>query len=135
MSEETNESEKAVKKAVNRETPHIRSEKHVSVYSNFVQCAITPWDVRIDFGELGEVEDDITSVIDLASITVTPQLAKAVVGILHANLLSYEQQFGKINMPKGLRIPTLEPKQEDEKQSAPPENEQATGTSNKPQKK
>ncbi|MGA9994836.1 MAG: DUF3467 domain-containing protein [Pyrinomonadaceae bacterium] len=112
--------------AVNRETkpkaktngvrsvsdlPHVRHENYSTIYANFAQCALTPWDISIIFSELGEAEIGTPAVIDRAAITITPQLAKALVGVITANLRSYEAQFGEIQMPRGLVAPTLaEPK-------------------------
>lgn len=84
------------------EFPHIRHESYTTVYANFAQCALTPWDISILFGELGEAITGEAAVIDRVAVTLTPQLAKALLGILTANLRGYEAQFGEIQMPRGL---------------------------------
>lgn len=91
-----------------RTMAHVRSEKYVSFYSNFAQCAITPWDIRIVFGEIGEIDPDAPAIADLASVILTPQIAVALVRVLNGNITAYEQQYGKIQMPSGM--PTSETK-------------------------
>jgi hypothetical protein len=81
-----------------------RSAAFVSVYSNDVQVQTSPWDLRLTFGELGDLEADpegnaMLSITQLAEVRLSPQLAKQLARILGEQLASYEDRFGDIPGP------------------------------------
>jgi len=80
----------------------VRSPNHVVAYSNFAQIGMTGWDIRIEFSLLGEFEPNKAGVTDLATIILTPALAKALVGVLNSNVKAYEQDNGEIKMPASI---------------------------------
>ncbi len=75
----------------------------VSLYSNDTQIQVTPWDVRIIFGEISEgatPEHPEVQIKATGQVRMSPQHAKKVVEILTASLAKYEQTFGQLPMPK-----------------------------------
>jgi len=84
------------------EPERVRDKEYRSVYSNFAQCGRTAWDIRLTFSELGEVEPDKPGIIDLMSVTMTPQLAKALISVLSAHVAMYERENGEVQMPKSV---------------------------------
>jgi len=83
--------------------PHIRSKDFQSVYSNFAQCGRSAWDIAIQFGQLGESEPGKPAVIELTTVTMTPSLAKAFLGVLNAQIKQYELENGEVQLPGIIR--------------------------------
>jgi Protein of unknown function (DUF3467) len=78
---------------------HVRSEQFVSLYCNYAQCSFTPWDIRITFSDVGEAEINNPAYIDLATVTLPPVVAKALITVLQRNVQLYEGDFGEIRVP------------------------------------
>jgi hypothetical protein len=75
----------------------------VSLYTNDTQIQVTPWDVRIVFGEISEgatPERPEVLIRTTGQVRMSPQHAKKVVEILIGSLAKYEQTFGPLPMPK-----------------------------------
>jgi hypothetical protein len=74
------------------------------LYSNDTQVQVSPWDVRIIFGELSSPPSPEPNQEVLVKMTgevrMSPQHAKRLVQILAASLATYEQQLGPLPMPK-----------------------------------
>lgn len=74
----------------------------VSLYANDVQVQITPWDVRLTLGQIGDVASDgevKISVQQIADVRLSPQLAKKLTIILLGQLQAYEERLGPIPQP------------------------------------
>lgn len=74
----------------------------VSIYTNDTQLQITPWDVRMIFGEITEPatkERPLVRVKSVAEVRMSPQHAKKIVQILARQLVGYERRFGVIPQP------------------------------------
>lgn len=84
-----------------------RSEEFVEVYANYVSCATSPWDVTIMFGRTVADNPDNPRLEQRASVSLSPQTAKAMVHMLLRNLQGYEQQYGEI------RYTPIQPQTED----------------------
>jgi len=82
-----------------RELQVFRSEEFVKVYANNVQIETSIWDCRLTFGELTKATDGKPSVEQLVTVVMSPQHAKALVGVLAGNLQQYEKQVGEIKLP------------------------------------
>lgn len=82
--------------------PHYRDKNYATVYSNFAQIGITPWDMRITFSQLGEHDIGVTGVSDLTTVIMTPLMAKVLANVLRQNVSLYEKQHGPIQVPPGL---------------------------------
>jgi hypothetical protein len=74
----------------------VRSEEFVEVYANYVSCATSPWDLTIMFGRTVADNPDNPRLEQRASVSLSPQTAKAMALMLLRNLQSYEQQYGEI---------------------------------------
>jgi hypothetical protein len=74
----------------------VRSDAFVEVYANYVSCATSPWDLTIMFGRTVADNPDNPRIEQRASVSLSPQTAKAMAQMLVRNLQSYEQQFGEI---------------------------------------
>jgi hypothetical protein len=83
--------------------PTTRAEKFVRIYSNAANMEVTPWDFKIVFGELKRT-DGKPVIEQSVEITMSPQHAKALAGMLSTNVREYETQIGEIKLP-----PTPEP--------------------------
>ncbi len=84
---------------LNRET--VTAPNFASLYANDTQVQVTPWDIRLIFGEITEppTEDRPTVVVKLTGeVRMSPQHAMKLAMILLGQLKQYEQAFGQIPM-------------------------------------
>jgi len=74
----------------------------VSIYTNDTQFLITPWDVRLTFGEISNVSKDPPSIAIkvMAEVRMSPQHAKKVLNVLQHQIEHYEKTVGPIPMPR-----------------------------------
>jgi hypothetical protein len=77
-------------------------------YCNNAQIEVTPWDFRLIFGELKKAEGKL-KVEQSVAVVMSPQHAKALLGILASNLREYEAKVGKIDLPAGILQEPTEP--------------------------
>ncbi len=89
--------------------PHYRDKDYEVIYSNFAQIGVTPWDIRITFSQLGEHEINVTGVMDLTTVIMTPLMAKVLANVLRTNVKLYEQNHGEIQIPAGVLRKTGSP--------------------------
>jgi hypothetical protein len=80
----------------------VRGKDYQTVYANFAQIGQTPWDVRLLFSQLGEIDVDQGGVTDLVTIVITPALAKALINVLITNIKAYERDNGEIKLPESI---------------------------------
>lgn len=85
------------------ELPRIRGEHFQLIYSNWVQAGRTPWDIALVFGQVQEVEPNKTAISEVATIVMTPQLAKALIATLATTIKDYERDNGEIPIPSSLK--------------------------------
>jgi Protein of unknown function (DUF3467) len=85
------------------ELPHIRGEGFQVFYSNFGQCGRSAWDIAVSFGRLGEGKPGEPAVIDLCHVVMTPPFAKALLGVINAQVKQYEAENGEVQIPGVLR--------------------------------
>lgn len=84
----------------------VRSDKFTSVYSNSANLEVTPWDFKFVFGVLIKPTTGSTPKIEnLTEVIMSPQHAKALLGVLNTNLQEYEKQVGEIKLPQPTPIP------------------------------
>jgi len=76
-----------------------RSKDYSVVYSNFVQCGFTAWDIRVNFGLVGLSETGQPTMTEQVAVVLTPQMAKALVGVLNGHVKAYERDNGEVQMP------------------------------------
>lgn len=91
---------KLVRANVNRE--ETASPSFVTLYTNDTQLQVSPWDVRLIFGEISRPptdENPRTLIKQTGEVRMSPQHAKVVAKILMAQLKLYEENYGPIPLP------------------------------------
>lgn len=77
-----------------------RATEFFSIYANDVQIGISPWDVRLVFGELGDIvqPDEIPAIAvrQLGELRISLELAKKLTMMMAEQLKSYEANVGDI---------------------------------------
>ncbi len=77
----------------------------VSLYTNDTQVQLTPWDIRMTFGEIsgaraGEPGEQSTIQIKTTGeVRMSPQHAKKLAEVLAKQIQVYEKNVGVISMP------------------------------------
>ena len=79
---------------------HVQAEKFQSIYTNNANIQISYFDFRFDFRQLMPGADGGMVVERMASVVMSPQHAKALLGVLTENIRQYEEQFGSITMQR-----------------------------------
>ena len=75
-----------------------RSADYRENYANSVQVRVNVWDFFLVFGTLQQQSETLMEVQNFQGIYLSPQQAKALVGILQQNVTSYESAFGEIKL-------------------------------------
>ena len=75
-----------------------KSADHKSIYTNVVRAAITPFDIRIVFGQIQDAVPGsyVQSSEDLATVIMSPQEAKVAAHALETAIRGYESMYGEI---------------------------------------
>ncbi len=80
-----------------------RSQNFFSVYTNDMQVMTGPWDVRINIGEVEDVQlvadKPVMTVNQLGEVRMSVQIAKRLILMLADQLKTYEAMFGQIPGP------------------------------------
>lgn len=85
------------------EMPHVRSKDFQVFYANFGQAGRSAWDIAVSFGRVGESETGQPAVIDLCHVVMTPPFAKALLGVINAQVKQYEAENGEVQIPGALK--------------------------------
>ena len=67
-------------------------------YANSVQIRVNLWDFFLLFGTVNQTAADQVSIQNFQGIYVSPQQAKALLGLLQQNVAGYESAFGEIKL-------------------------------------
>jgi flagellar protein FlaG len=67
-------------------------------YANSVQVRVNVWDFFLVFGTLQQQSETQVEVQNFQGIYLSPQQAKALVGVLQQSVTSYESAFGEIKL-------------------------------------
>jgi len=67
-------------------------------YSNSVQVRVNVWDFFLVFGTLQQQSETQVELRNFQGIYLSPQQAKALMGLLTQNVSSYEAAFGEIKL-------------------------------------
>jgi hypothetical protein len=95
----TEESKEQDPNTVIEKTPIIgRSDKYVSLYSNQVEIGFSAWDVQFSFIQVHGRVSDVRGE-EIASVTMSPQHAKALVLPLMRSVMKFEEQHGIVRIP------------------------------------
>jgi len=63
-----------------------------------VQIRVNLWDFYLMFGQIDQTAPDNVKIHNFQGIYVSPQQAKALLGILQHNVTQYESAFGEIRL-------------------------------------
>ncbi|MGA7216699.1 MAG: DUF3467 domain-containing protein [Candidatus Sulfotelmatobacter sp.] len=67
-------------------------------YANSVQMRVNVWDFFMAFGTLQQQSESQVEIRNFQGIYLSPQQAKALLGLLQQNVSGYESAFGEIKL-------------------------------------
>jgi flagellar protein FlaG len=67
-------------------------------YANSVQMRVNVWDFFMVFGTLQQQSESQVEIRNFQGIYLSPQQAKALLGLLQQNVSGYESAFGEIKL-------------------------------------
>jgi flagellar protein FlaG len=67
-------------------------------YANSVQMRVNVWDFFLAFGTLQQQSETQVEIRNFQGIYLSPQQAKALLGLLQQNVSGYENAFGEIKL-------------------------------------
>jgi Protein of unknown function (DUF3467) len=67
-------------------------------YANSVQMRVNIWDFFLVFGTLQQQTETQVEIRNVQGIYLSPQQAKALLGLLQQNVAGYESAFGEIKL-------------------------------------
>jgi uncharacterized protein DUF3467 len=76
----------------------IQTPDYRETYANSVQIRVTVWDFFLVFGTILQSSETEVELRSFQGIYLSPQQAKALVGLLQQNLTNYEAAFGEIKL-------------------------------------
>lgn len=74
-------------------------------YANSVQIRVNVWDFFLVFGTLLQQSETQVEIQNFQGIYLSPQQAKALLGILQQNVAGYESAFGEIKLDPRMMSP------------------------------
>jgi len=74
-------------------------------YANSVQMRVNVWDFFLVFGTLQQQSESQVDIRNFQGIYLSPQQAKALLGLLQQNVSSYETAFGEIKLDPRMAPP------------------------------
>ena len=81
--------------------PRILLEKtadYREAYANSVQIRVNLWDFFLMFGNIDQNSPENVHIRNFQGLYISPQQAKALLGILQQNVSQYESAFGEIRL-------------------------------------
>lgn len=75
-----------------------KTSEYRESYANSVQIRVNLWDFFLMFGHINQTSPDNVHIQNFQGIYVSPQQAKALLGILQQNVSQYEAAFGEIRL-------------------------------------
>ena len=76
----------------------VNAPDYREAYANSVQVRVNVWDFFLVFGTLQQQSETQVEVHNFQGIYLSPQQAKALLGILQQNVAGYEGTFGEIKL-------------------------------------
>src|SRR6266702_1094437 len=67
-------------------------------YANSVQIRVNLWDFFLMFGNISQTSQENVQIHNFQGIYMSPQQAKALLGVLQQNVSQYESAFGEIRL-------------------------------------
>lgn len=74
-------------------------------YANSVQMRVNVWDFFMVFGTLQQQTESQVEIRNFQGVYLSPQQAKALLGLLQQNVSGYESAFGEIKLDPRLNPP------------------------------
>jgi hypothetical protein len=74
------------------------SSDYRETYANSVQMRVNIWDFFLVFGTLQQQSESQVEIRNFQGIYLSPQQAKALLGLLQQNVAGYEGAFGEIKL-------------------------------------
>lgn len=74
------------------------SSDYREAYANSVQMRVNVWDFFMVFGTLQQQSETQVEIRNFQGIYLSPQQAKALLGLLQQNVTGYESAFGEIKL-------------------------------------
>ena len=94
------------KPAENSTTLHLeKTEDYRDSYANSVQVRMSVWDFQLIFGTMHPQAADEVTVRNFQGVYLSPQQAKALLGVLGENVQQYERAFGQIALEPNFKPP------------------------------
>jgi hypothetical protein len=81
--------------------PHVKltnSTDYRESYANSVQMRVNVWDFFLAFGTVQQQNENQVEIRNFQGIYLSPQQAKALLGLLQQNVTGYETAFGEIKL-------------------------------------
>jgi flagellar protein FlaG len=76
----------------------INAPDYREAYANSVQMRVNVWDFFMVFGTLQQQTESQVEIRNFQGIYLSPQQAKALLGLLQQNVSGYESAFGEIKL-------------------------------------
>jgi hypothetical protein len=76
----------------------INAPEYREAYANSVQMRVNVWDFFMVFGTLQQQTEVQVEIRNFQGIYLSPQQAKALLGLLQQNVAGYESAFGEIKL-------------------------------------
>lgn len=67
-------------------------------YANSVQIRVNLWDFFLMFGTISQTAPDHVDIHNFQGVYLSPQQAKALLGLMQQNISQYEAAFGEIKL-------------------------------------
>ena len=76
----------------------VNAPDYREAYANSVQMRVNVWDFFMVFGTLQQQTENQVEIRNFQGIYLSPQQAKALLGLLQQNIAGYESAFGEIKL-------------------------------------
>jgi len=76
----------------------VNAPDYREAYANSVQMRVNVWDFFMVFGTLQQQTETQAEIRNFQGIYLSPQQAKALLGLLQQNVAGYESAFGEIKL-------------------------------------
>jgi hypothetical protein len=75
-----------------------KTEDYREAYANSVQIRVNLWDFYLSFGTVNQTSPEHVDIQNFQGIYISPQQAKALLGLMQQNVSQYEAAFGEIKL-------------------------------------
>ncbi len=76
----------------------VQTSDYREAYANSVQIRVNVWDFFLVFGTMQQSTETQVELRNFQGIYLSPQQAKALMGLLQQNVANYESAFGEIKL-------------------------------------